>query len=71
MDAESLTNHLYRRQDVITSLVQSLLMRRPARECLFWLWELVYTVDDMTNSIRCIVLLFYSAAPCRLAALYR
>ena len=63
MEAQSLTTHLYHRQDAIISLVQSLLLRRPAHECLFWLWELVYTIDDMVDSVRCIVLLFYSAAP--------
>ena len=62
MEPESLTAHLYRRQDVIVSLVQSLLTRRPAHECLFWLWELVYTMDTIVDSIRCIVLLFYSSA---------
>ena len=63
MDAHSLTTHLYRRQDVIVSMIQSLLLRRSAHECLFWLWELVYTMDNITDGIRCIVLLFYSAAP--------
>ena len=58
-----LTNHLYPVEQVIASLVESLTAPSDLKLSLFWLWELTYTLDNISDGILCIVSLFYSHAP--------
>ena len=55
-----LTNHLYPSHWVISSFIETLDKRYPLDECLFWFWELVYTMDNIEDGLMCIVSLFYS-----------
>ena len=58
-----LTNHLYPLQHVIASFVHSMSVRGELRQSLFWLWELVHTLENIGDGILCIVSLFYAHAP--------
>ncbi len=58
-----LTNHLYPHDLVISSLIETLDRTYSLHENLYWLWELVYTLDTIEDGLLCIVALFYPHAP--------
>ena len=55
-----ITNNLYPTEGVISSLLSCLEHSSPLEETIFWLWELVYTLDNVEDGLLCIVALFYS-----------
>lgn len=56
-----LTEHLYIKDEVIMSLKQCILKKKPLHETLYWLWELYYSGEDIDRIVFDIFLEFYSA----------
>lgn len=54
-----LSENLYPVDEVIVSFIQSLITRRTLNECLFWLWELVYSIPNIVDGIKIIYWKFY------------
>ena len=56
-----LSEHLYPLDEVIASLIQSIISKKPIDECLFWLWEMETSINTIADGITCIYHLFYAA----------
>ena len=56
-----LSEHLYPLDEVIASLIQSIISKKPIDECLFWLWELETSINTIADGITCIYNLFYES----------
>lgn len=55
-----LSDSLYPVDEVIGTFIQCLLMNASLDECLFWLWELLYTTPNICEGIVAIYQQFYS-----------
>ena len=55
----TITNHLYPIEGAISSLLSCLQHPSTLEETIFWLWELVYTLDNIEDGLLCIIALFY------------
>lgn len=55
-----LSENLYPVDEVIATFTQCILMRSTIHECLYWLWELIYTCDNLGEILIDIYQHFYS-----------
>jgi len=55
-----LSEHLYPLDEVVISLIQSVISRRTVKECLYWLLELHSSVDTTSDSLLCLYHLFFA-----------
>ena len=55
-----LSESLYPVDEVIATFIQCLLAKHPLDECLFWLWELIYTTPNICEGIISLYQQFYS-----------
>jgi len=55
-----LSEHLYPLDEVVISLIQSIVSRRTVKECLYWLVELHSSVDTTADSLLCLYHLFFA-----------
>lgn len=60
MTTLQLSEHLYPVDEVIATFTQCLLMKSSTHECLYWLWELIYTCDKIGDILVDIYQQFYS-----------
>lgn len=63
MTTLQLSEHLYPVDEVIATVTQCLLMRSSIHECIYWLWELIYTCDNIGDILVDIYQQFYSLSP--------
>ena len=57
-----LSEHLYPTDEVIGSLVQSMLTQKSLHECLFWLWELLASTPNVPEGLTVIYRQFYASS---------
>ncbi len=57
-----LSENLYPTDEVIGSLVQSLLTRKSLHECMYWLWELLASTPNIAEGITVIYRQFYASS---------
>ena len=57
-----LSEHLYPTDEVIGSLVQSLLTRKSLHECIYWLWELLASTPNVAEGLTVIYRQFYASS---------
>ena len=63
MDIElQLSENLYPTDEVIGSLVQCQLTRKPLHECLYWLWELLASTPNVAEGMTVIYRMFYASS---------
>ena len=55
-----LSESLYPVDEVIATFIQCILAKHSLDECLFWLWELIYTTPNICDGIMVIYQQFYS-----------
>lgn len=60
MTSLQLSENLYPVDEVIATFTQCILMRSSMHECLYWLWELIYTCKNMDEIVMNIYQQFYS-----------
>lgn len=56
-----LTINLYPVDEVISSFKQCILQKKTVRECIFWLWELIYSGENVERLLEEIYLNFYAS----------
>ena len=57
-----LSENLYPTDEVIGSLVQSLLTRKSLHECMYWLWELLASTPNVAEGVIVIYRQFYASS---------
>lgn len=63
MTTLQLSEHLYPVDEVVATFTQCLLMRSSIHECLYWLWELIYTCGNIGDILIDMYQSFYSVSP--------